>query len=187
MINNPFSRILVTGFGPFRDIVDNPSSKLAASCGASFKILDVAYAAVDETVSRLDPETFDVLLMLGVVAKRDRMCPEFFARNFIGKHPDVTGALRFGSIDEQACLLLPTTLWDAAKVAEWTIELPIHASYDAGNYLCNYVFFRALERFPKKKVGFLHVPSLEKVALERQVQVLATILKSIADSPPSPD
>jgi pyroglutamyl-peptidase len=174
-----YSRVLVTGFGPFGNVTDNPSSKLASSCGAPYALLEVGFAAVDAWVKSLDPSTFDILLMMGVASGRDLMCTEMFARNFVGNHADVRGQVRFGSIDVQMPLIIAANLWDAHHVAEWTRSLPVKSSYDAGNYLCNYLSFKAILRFPEKRVGFLHVPTEERLSLEKQAATLKVILDEL--------
>ena len=50
-------------------------------------------------------------------------------------------------------------------------------SVDAGTYLCNYAFFRAVSRFPDKLVGFLHVPPFEKLPREEQTRRLTELLE----------
>jgi pyrrolidone-carboxylate peptidase len=117
--------------------------------------------------------------MLGVAAARHRLTPEFFARNAIGKAKDVCGESRFGIIDANFPLLMTGTLWTAPEVAEWTMELPVQASFDAGSYLCNYLYFRALERFPNKEIGFLHVPGEDKLPLEEQKKTLDKVIAFI--------
>jgi pyrrolidone-carboxylate peptidase len=51
----------------------------------------------------------------------------------------------------------------------------VTASVDAGSYLCNYLLYRALLRFPEKRIGFLHVPAFSVVPFEEQICVLRTI------------
>jgi pyroglutamyl-peptidase len=172
------SRLFVTGFGPFGTVTANPSQLLAESYDGPKQILDVSFAAVDDFVREIDQSSFDTLLLIGVASGRDRLTPEFFARNSIGKTKDVCGESRFGEIDANQPLLLEGTLWRSDQVAEWTMDMPVRASFDAGNYLCNYVYFRALENLPSKHVGFLHVPPVEKVSFEEQK---ATLKRIIAD------
>ncbi len=179
MLNDRYSNIFVTGFGPFGNVVENPSSKLASTSGARFQILEVSFEAVDRFLNELDPNSFEILFLMGVAADRDNLSTEMFGRNFSGRHPDVTGNVRFGPIDSSGILLLPTTLWTAHEVADWIVELPVRTSYDAGEYLCNYIYYRALEKFPSKRVGFLHVPSEQKLALSAQAMALTRILDDI--------
>ena len=48
-----------------------------------------------------------------------------------------------------------------------------------GVYLCNYIFFRALQAFPDKRVGFLHVPPVNAVPIEEQHRMLARVVAEL--------
>ena len=61
-------RTVVTGFGPFGTVADNPSARLAR--GAEFRILEVAYDAIDDALREIGP--VDRLLLMGVAAGRFR-------------------------------------------------------------------------------------------------------------------
>lgn len=172
-------RTLVTGFGPFRNVTENPSAKLAEGCGRPFQVLEVAYDAADAFLEGLSPEGFDTLLMLGVASGRSRLTPELFARNVRHGEADVRGQTLPGPIEEGQPLLLESTLWNAHLLAEVEVGFGLFASMDAGGYLCNYLSYRALRRFPSKRVGFLHVPPFDKVPQERQAEILAGVLESV--------
>jgi pyrrolidone-carboxylate peptidase len=165
--------MFVTGFGPFGSITDNPSSMLAEISGRPFHVLTVSFRAVDEFLEGLDP-SFDSLLLIGVAAGADSFRVETVARNEIGPAPDVEGEQWGpGPIDPRLPRQLAATLWPVELLAEDPRWAP---SVDAGNYLCNYVFFRALARFPDKPVGFLHVPSYETLSAEEQRRRFAEFL-----------
>ena len=172
-------RTFVTGFGSFGNVTDNPSGRLAASCGRPFQVLEVAYEAADAFLDGFDPEGFDTLLMLGVAVSRDRVTPELYARNWRGETPDVRGSSLSGPIEEGEPLLIESSLWNAHLVAELSLIPGVFASMDAGHYLCNDLAYRALRRFPETRVGFLHVPPFERVPQERQTEILAQILAAI--------
>jgi len=174
------ARTFITGFGAFGTVAVNPSAKLAEASKRPFQVLEVAFAAVDEYLTSLNPESFDRLLMLGVAASRERMCPELFGRNFIGKTPDVRGIDLEGEIEAGAPLLLESTLW-TPEIASEIVAFDPHTklSMDAGEYLCNYISYRALQRFPEKKVGFLHIPAEDKLPLDVQMASLTKILEVI--------
>ena len=170
---------LVTGFGPFGHVAENPSGRLAEGCGRPFRVLEVAYEAVDLFLEGLNPEGFDTLLMLGVAVGRTHVTPELYARNWKGETADVRGVSIPGPIEETEPLLLSSTLWNAHLVAELSVHPGVFASMDAGSYLCNYLSYRALRRFPQKRVGFLHVPPIERISLERQAETLSEILTAV--------
>ena len=173
-------RTLVTGFKAFQNVSDNPSAKLAESCGRPFQKLEVAYRAVDDFLGGLDPTSFDRLLMLGVAAGRDRITPELYARNSIGKTKDVRGYAPEGLINPNGEALLEATLWTPDAVSEIVAFDPhTKISMDAGRYLCNYISYCALQKFPEKRIGFLHVPAEDKVSLDIQKTSLNRILDII--------
>ncbi|ARU39666.1 hypothetical protein CCB80_00310 [Armatimonadetes bacterium Uphvl-Ar1] len=92
------NRVLVTGFGAFRDIEANPSQWLAEQVrdelGSRVEVLEVSYAVVDEFVSELDGDSFDAWLMMGVHGSAERMHLECVARNWCGMEADVRGEVR---------------------------------------------------------------------------------------------
>lgn len=172
-------RTFVTGFGPFGTVTDNPSARLAEGSERPFATIEVAYEAADRFVEGLDPERFDALLLLGVATSRERPTPELFARNSRGGTPDVRGVSVSGPIEEDGPLLLESTLWNAHLLADLEVALELRTSMDAGSYLCNYTYYRALRRFPDKRIGFLHVPPFEKMPQERQATTLCEVLERI--------
>lgn len=165
-------RTLVTGFGPFGSFVANPSSQLAAECSRPFQIVEVSYAAVDQFLSELSAESFDLLVMLGVAGQSQRMRFEMIARNWVGATSDIRGMIMGpGPIDPGAppqFSLLPSGAIPTSGYWE--------ASFDAGEYLCNYIYFRAKQRFPAKRLHFIHVPPFEVVLQEIQLAELGRML-----------
>ena len=175
---NP-DRTFVTGFLAFEGFEVNPSALLAEGCGRRFELLEVSYAAVDQFIDRLDPESFDIWLIMGVAGKSSRMRIEKFGRNVIGQRMDVTGKVTSGAIEQTGPAQIAGTLWTPPTFAiESATRRP---SDDAGDYLCNYVYYRALRRFEAagKRIGFLHVPPLEKMPLEQQLAELRDILREL--------
>lgn len=172
-------RTLVTGFGPFGAITENPSAKLAEESGRPHRVLEVAFEAADEFLASLDPSTFDRLILIGVAAGRQHITPEVYARNQIGRVKDVQGIDRFGPIDPASPLLMPSTLWETEILVELLMDPRMRISCDAGSYLCNFISYRALTRLPDKAVGFLHVPKPTEMPLETQVEVLQLVLEAL--------
>lgn len=86
-------KLLVTGFGPFGDIAENPSQHLAESCGEEFRILPVSYAAVDQFVEELRANAPERLLLLGAHGRAEPLHIELVAHNRIGDKADVDGVV----------------------------------------------------------------------------------------------
>lgn len=165
----------MTGFGPFGDVTDNPSAFLAEHSGYPFKVMEVSYAAVDESLETLKNENFDTLVMLGVSSEATEIRLEAVARNHVGDTPDVKGVVAGpGPIDPDGPPQIHASLWtkDKGLRGRPTREM----SQDAGSYLCNYALFQALRKYPDKAVGFIHVPSFEMMDSDLQLAELAEIL-----------
>lgn len=138
-------------------------------------MIDVSYAAADAFIASLDTSSFDTLLMLGVAGSSDSFRLERVARNVTGPTPDVRGiVLPAGAIDDAVPGDLPTTLWDKPLPEGFDGVF----SDDAGDYLCNYLYFRALQRLPARRVGFLHVPPIEVMRSEIQLSHFRRLLRA---------
>lgn len=166
-------RVLVTGFGSFRDIELNPSGWLSEQFGGS--VLEVSYAAVDLFVEELDPATFDAWLMIGVHGAAKQMHLETVAKNSCGPGEDVLGVVAGpGVIDPALPPQISGTLFDPSFESEQSV-----VTVDAGGYLCNYLFFKGVAQFPDKRIGFLHVPRAKAMPLETQLSEVKRILAAI--------
>lgn len=165
-------RWLVTGYGPFEDVVDNVSARVAAGLGGTFEILEVSYAAVDEFISGLDPASFDAWLALGHAKSETRLRVETLGRNEICMRPDVRGEGRLGTPIRDGASNLRATLWDGIDLegGDWFL------SDNAGGYLCNYVLYRGLETFPDRLVGFIHLPPAEAMTVEDQISGVRALM-----------
>lgn len=170
--------LLVTGFGQFGEVSVNPSALLARSSGRRHEVLEVSFQAVESFLRRYARREFDQLLMIGVADDEPVFRIELFGKNHVGPTPDVRGLTKGpGSISLRAPALIGSTLWrDYGFLSAGEFWRP---SIDAGDYLCNYALFRALQRFPDRKVGFLHVPQLAAVPIETQQEWLATLLRLV--------
>lgn len=167
-------RTLVTGFGPFLTNRENPSARLAETSGEPFRVLEVSYQAVTEFLDHLAPESFDRLLMIGLKGSGRKMLLETRGRNVVGSTPDVRKHIpELRVVREGEPRLKASTLWGDHHRQ---LHPMIGRSTDAGGYLCNFILYEALHRFPEKQVGFLHVPPFHRLAESIQREVLQQIL-----------
>ena len=169
--------LLVTGFTAFDRFDVNPAAVLAQGCGRRHELLEVSYATVDAFLEQIaaTPRVAR-LLMLGVSSYRTCLQIERVARNFTGDAPDVRGEVRGpGPIEPDG----PPAL-DGTLLHEFPAP-PQSFSDDAGCYLCNYTFYRALRRLTPLgvRVGFVHVPPVDVMPLEQQRRELARLLQAI--------
>jgi len=111
----------------------------------------VTFAAADAILDQLSSESWDTLLMLGLASKSPVMRFETVAHNRIGATADVDGvAWGPGPIDPSGQSQLHATLWAGLGAETESSERGVTS--DAGGYLCNYILYRALQRFPNKAV-----------------------------------
>jgi pyroglutamyl-peptidase len=175
------SRTLVTGFGAFGTVTENPSAWLAERCERPFQILPVEYAAVDRWIQDLDSQDFDRILMLGVAAQAKTLRLELQAHNWTSRMPDAAGERHASRrIQPGAPERVRSTLWTPVILRRILEVCPeVAKSRNAGSYLCNFASYRAGTACPIHRVGFLHVPLFTTVAAERQQEVLQSILSVI--------
>jgi pyroglutamyl-peptidase len=169
--------ILITGFGPFPGAPFNPTGPLVLALARGHipalrqirrlaHVFPTSYAAVDrELPVLLARERPDIVLMFGLATRRRHISIETRARNEISrKAADASGAFPAASlIAPGAHATLPLRapaqrLLAAARAA----GMPAALSGDAGNYLCNYLCWRAGEAAARaggpRLVAFVHVP-----------------------------
>jgi len=163
--------LFITGFGPFLDHKDNPSALLAVNSGFDHAVLAVSYRAVNDFFAGWAGTGYDGLLMIGLAAKRSRMSLESKGWNRKGGTRDAAGAVAAGKIEEDGPECRLASLWSGIALDDHRLEF----SEDAGDYLCNYVLYRALGFYPELAVGFLHVPPVEIISLEEQGRMLSNL------------
>lgn len=149
--------ILLTGFGPFMDVVHNPSAALARELdgarvgGATVvgEVLEVSYGAAPKRVIDL-ARAFRPLLVLGTGVARTRQEPELerFGRGGTPVGLDVKGRCP-ESLGEGR--------YECSFAAEAAAALGVGLSEDAGRYVCN-AWLYSVGRGMKRPVAFLHIP-----------------------------
>lgn len=167
----PLSQVLITGFGPFPGAPTNPSSVLARSLARSRRLGAAKVAAVtlptqwreaEEFPARLNREAPDIVLMIGLAARRKALCVEITGRNGSGRFPDVvrrrpaSRVLTPGGPAQIACAARPAALLHAMR----GMGVPARLSGNAGGYICNALTYRAYgwARDRGRLAVFVHVP-----------------------------
>ena len=183
--------LLVTGFEPFGSHRVNPSEQVVRALGGREElvtaVLPVAFQRAEAMLAHvLDATRPRALLLLGL-ASGSAIRLERVARNRDEAEAcDEDGEPRPGrAISEDGppdyASTLPLTAF--AAVLE-RLSLPLAWSDDAGGFLCNHVFYRAREWLARRgraiPCGFVHLPPLEELALERQLAGVAACLDVLA-------
>jgi len=178
--------ILITGFGRFPGAPVNPGGLVAmrllrrrrpAFVGTRrvAHVFATRYDAVDrELPALLKQEKPDIVVMFGVATRAKQVRVEQRARNRIALFPDAGGhrpAARTIAPHRDAMRnRLPVArLVNAARTA----GVAAVASRNAGAYLCNYVYWRALEAAARPdgpgSVIFIHVPPVRLKELPKKL------------------
>jgi pyroglutamyl-peptidase len=167
--------VLITGFGRFPGAPFNPSGPLARAVGNRQRpafsdvkrvvhIFETSYAAVDRDLPRLIAQHKpDIILMFGLAARTPHVRIETRARNTRSTlFPDVTG---YRPDAREIMPGQPASYGNAPfarlLAASRKSRARSRLSGDAGRYLCNYVYWRALEaasRSGTPLAQFIHSP-----------------------------
>jgi pyroglutamyl-peptidase len=166
--------ILVTGFEPFGGETINASWEAAqklegwrhGDAVAAARLLPCAYeTSVKTLISMIETLRPDALLMTGQAARRGVVTVERFARNRDdARAPDNNGVLRRALRISRSA---PEWLEAAASVRIITraineTGIPARMSRTAGAFVCNHLYFGALQYLSEKRSAipavFLHLP-----------------------------
>ena len=162
-------RLLVTGFGPFPGMSRNPSAEIARRVAAAPRwrrlgvaaealILPTTYAALADVLEPALAAAPDAVLMIGVAGRSRAVRIERQARNRASLLlPDAAGRRpqRLTLADGPAARRLGTS---PARLSALLRRhgVACRVSHDAGRYLCNAAYFRALAG--PIPVLFVHIP-----------------------------
>jgi pyroglutamyl-peptidase len=185
--------ILVTGFGPFDGIEENPSATLATLLGRSAdveaEVLPVAWNRLDDFVSTTLAVRWRAVVMLGVAPDREYISLERVAVNLCDpKRKDATDAVApsMRLVDGAPDAYFSTLPIHALEATLVRAGFPVARSPSAGTYLCNALFYRARHALADRGTpcGFVHVPPTpgsvegqEGVSIEVQITVLQALLE----------
>lgn len=169
-------RVLVTGFGSFPGVPANPTEELIAALRTDhakdaafrYEILAVEYQSVPQRLEALGHDFApDIAIHFGVSRNSRAFDVETTARNVVCTvKPDNAGHVPTEAFVRAGEGLLTSTLpVEAIKRAVEEAQLPVALSDDAGDYLCNFVFYLSrgmhVPPFAPKVAGFIHVPPFD--------------------------
>lgn len=168
-------RVLVTGFGPFPGVRFNPTAPLAerlatlrrpalAGVIRTSHVFPTTYAGVEKELPALLAEVRpDVILLFGLATRTPYLRIETRALNRRSAlFPDAQGCHpATWTITPHAAIAVPGNAPHHRLVAAARrTNVPVRLSRNAGTYLCNFAYWRALELSARdgSLVQFIHVP-----------------------------
>lgn len=180
-------KILVSGFEKFDGLEENPSQILVESLhGVESIILPVTFKEcfqkLKEKIEQCQP---DIVICTGLAGIRDEITPERIAINLIeARIPDNEGNQPIG---EKISANGPDGLFATIpikKMAEVAARTGVKASVSntAGTYVCNFLMYKVLEFTKDKNIksGFIHIPPLDKISLEKTKVAFQEMLKVVS-------
>jgi len=164
--------LLITGFGPFLDVRENPSQMLVEHLqrdpgmlpyDARFALLEVDYSRAETQLAELLETPPALLLLTGYSHRAQGITLESRASyDFNPARPDNAGNVRQSLLREP----IDNHDLDFAGLKDVLGDAGIAAcqSQDAGGYLCNYTYRLALEacaeRTSDMQALFVHLPAI---------------------------
>ncbi len=172
--------MLITGFGAFGSVADNPSTHLARDLDPDATILRVSWREVADFAREVQVGSTpaSTILALGVAVGRTEPTYELFAHNVANPRPDVDGQLwPLREIIPGAPSALGATLLTPAELGRLTMR----ASYTPGGYLCDFILYRLLWelRGTGTRIGFVHVAPFEACSREVQLEALRELVRLV--------
>jgi PTH2 family peptidyl-tRNA hydrolase len=176
-------RVAWTGFGEFEGVSENPSAALAEALADEFfaegdtcEVLEVSAAAARSAAAGEKYRGADVVVHLGVAVDYDTITLERRAHNEAAfRCPDARGwwpgkeAIRAGGPASRSTSVDVESVAGAVRAAGHAIRI----SDDPGRFVCNYLYWCALEN--ERCCVFVHVPPLAVVGEAEQRRALAAL------------
>ena len=191
-------RVLITGFGPFPGMPENPSAQLVA------KLVEQVASAVDAEIharilptewqaTLLMPQLYEslqphVMIHFGVDRRAGALRIERFAHNRTSPRADAAGALPLGPVIAPLGVERHDTKVPAAKLAAHLRRsgLQAVASRSAGSYLCNFLYYHSLDWANERDclALFVHIPPqpADSLGEERLLLGAQEILRFVLDA-----
>ena len=195
----PPIRVLITGFGAFSRVSDNPSYKIALALPPTLPDITlhsyphpvrVSYPSITTLIPSLwRPRTFSYILHIGVgIGPRYALETRAWEHGYAS--PDVDNFAPDTSREREDWGRCLKTGVDVPKVLEEVrgkVQLPegmtVGLSENAGRYLCEYVYFASLREEETAgesgRVLFLHVPPEEAGG---SVDVGVEVVKAVVEA-----
>jgi pyroglutamyl-peptidase len=201
---------LLTGFGPFGSMARNPSARIVkhfARTGAprhvlTAHVLPVSYARAETAIGGLLGDgPYDAAVLLGVAQREACIRLEQFAHRRAAGREDVDGAApaRLASDPDGPAFYRTTLPLELLHARLTAAGLPARVSEDAGDYLCNYVYYLTLAALSTAQLPvrclFVHVPPDEQtfdqpfegpmLPFARQIEAVTLILEWLLEQGPA--
>ncbi|CAF2609007.1 unnamed protein product [Rotaria sp. Silwood2] len=168
--------VLITGFGPFRSVLQNPSWQVAKALKMYLEwkcpihiILEEIHVTYDDVSTRI-PDYWlkynpTLVIHIGVAVGAKEVQIERCACNDDYCYKDNNGCLpeagRCVKRDAPETLTTHLPIDDICAQVQRRTNIPVIVSDDAGRFLCEFIYYQSLFIDPKRTV-FIHIPELDE-------------------------
>ena len=186
-------KILITAFEQFGKISNNSSLEVVKNLTSNYEIhkvilpvkLHSSYQILKEEIKNFNPEA---IILCGQAASRKVISIETTAKNIITKkvsdddEVDVNNSVIIENASDFYYSKFPT---NEALSRLISLEIPVELSSNAGEYICNSLYFKTLHYHPNIPSVFIHFPlykgqiSEEGIELEVLIKGLKEIINSL--------
>ncbi|MBZ6379749.1 MULTISPECIES: pyroglutamyl-peptidase I family protein [Pacificimonas] len=170
----------VTAFRDFLHVRGNPSEALLtalqmqtpeANEGWAFRLLDTVYADVEANLLAVLSDPPDLLLMTGYSAQARGLKLETGASDLMSpKFADAAGHVPGPAAGTGTRIENERIDFAALRARLGEAGVAHHASGDAGEFVCNHLYYRALRLIARQDAAttalFVHVPAIAGTTLE---------------------
>jgi len=179
--------ILVTGFEPFSSYDVIPSALVAEILNNTMVedayiigiILPVDFEeATEETLEKIIEVKPCMVLSMGLSPSAEKIEVEYLAFNLqwdpYSTHPlfSIKPVIPHSPPIHRVTIDVPLTV---SKLRE--IGIPSKISFSPGFYVCNSLLYSLLDHLDNTSIGFLHLPSLDKISLDTLVEAAYTTIE----------
>jgi len=178
--------IILTGFGSFGSLTSNPTEKLILSLKKrlqdelyQFFVLPVSYSYCSSWSEENISSSTSLVIHFGVSAKSNVIQLERTGHNIIGETNDIEDFRPSDKICEIAPELIKTGLDLESLMQKMnTSGFQCEVSDNAGDYLCNYILYKALS-IAKDRSFFVHVPPEEVLSIPDLEKFTLELLRNL--------
>ncbi|MEC9485426.1 MAG: hypothetical protein UMR38_06085 [Candidatus Izemoplasma sp.] len=189
--------VIVTGFGPFANQKYNPTKAVLEALENRVKdstiypielpvIYDECFTVLEDAVETYKP---DLILLLGVAAKRDKINLERVAINL--KEANIPDNLGIMFHDEPIIKHGETAYFSTLDLkgdlrALENAQIPTTISNTAGTFVCNNIFYLTMHYLDTHKLdipaGFIHVPDIMASEEEETINIYTQMIYTIIEN-----
>lgn len=157
-------KLLITAFEPFMGLNTNSSYEVVKGLKQKSNITKIflpvklheSFSILKKHIDEVNP---DIIILCGQAASRSKISIETKARNVLGRSIDESDEITSNIIVEDG----PTAYFSKFPTVEALSyllhnDIPVELSNNAGEYICNALYYQVMHCYPDIETVFIHFP-----------------------------